>query len=131
MFGLTQLQGLVILFVLLPIVAAAVIVPLMVRWLSKGPRPTLTSELLASGTPGEGRILRVRTLGNIFDVRPMIKFDLEATVQGGDQPFDLEVVQSFPRAMSGHFRPGDIVQLRVSPDRSAGAIEWGYEAPET
>ena len=91
----------------------------------------LTSELLATGTPGEGRIRSVRTLGNILDTKPMIRFNLEASVEGGGEPFDLEVVQSFPRSMVGLFRTGDIVQLRLSPDRSAGAIEWGYEAPET
>ena len=120
-----------ILFVLLPIVAGVVIVPLLVRWLSKGPRPMLTSEILATGTPGEGTILNVRPLGNIFDTRPMVRFNLQATVEGDNQPFDLEVVQSFPRSMTGLFRPGDIVRLRLSPDRSTGAIEWGYEAPET
>src|SRR5262249_19599887 len=113
------------------IAAAAVIVPLLVWWLSRGPRPTLTSELLASGTPGEGKILRVRILSNILDMRPMVRFELEATVEGGEGPFDLEVVQSFPRSMAGLFHPGEIVQLRLSPDRSAGAIEWSYRAPET
>lgn len=131
MFGLSQMQGLVIIFVLLPIAAAVVIVPLMVRWLSKGPKPMLTSELLASGTPAEGRILSVRSLGNILDVRPMVRFELEATTGSGEEPFDLELVQSFPRSMVGVFQPGDIVRLRVSPDRSTGAIEWGYEVPES
>jgi hypothetical protein len=120
---------LVIIFVLLPIVAGLVIVPLLVRWLSKGPRPVLTSELLASGTPAEGRILSTRTLGNVLDIRPMVRFDLEATVEGAE-PFELQIVQSFPRSTAGVFRPGDIVRLRLSPDRSAGAIEWGYETPE-
>ena len=128
--GFSQLQGLVIIFVLLPIVVAVVMVPLMVRWLSRGPRPMLTSELLASGTPAEGRILSIRSLGNILDVRPMVRFDLEATVESGEEPFQLQIVQSFPRSMVGVFQPGDIVRLRLSPDRSTGAIEWGYEAPE-
>lgn len=129
-FGLTPTQELVIIFVLLPIVAAALIVPLMVWWLSRGPVPMLTSELLAHGTPAEGRILSVRSLGTIFDVRPMVRFALLATVGAGEEPFEIEVVQSLPRSMIGEFRPGDIVQLRMSPDRSTGAIELGYEAPE-
>ena len=115
---------------LLPIIVAVVFVPLMVRWLSKGPTPILTSELLATGTPAEGRVLSVRTLGNILDVRPMVRFDLEATVDGGGEPFQLQVVQSFPRSVVGALKPGDIVRLRLSPDRSTGAIEWGYETPE-
>jgi hypothetical protein len=128
-FGLSQVQALVIIFILLPIVAAAVIVPLLVRWMSKGPRPILTSELLAHGTPAEGKILNIRSLGNVLDFRPMVRFRLEVTVHAGEEPFELEVVQSLPRSMVGVFRTGDMVQVRLSPDRSAGAIEWGYEAP--
>jgi hypothetical protein len=130
-FGLSQLQALVIIFILLPIVAAAVLVPLMVRWLSRGPKPILISELLAHGIPAEGKILTTKSLGNIFDFRPMVRFNLQATVEAGEEPFELEVVQALPRSMVGVFRPGDIVKLRLSPDRSAGAIEWGYSAPET
>lgn len=105
--------------------------PLLVRWLSKGPRPLLTSELLATGTPAEGTIVKTKNLGNILDTKPMIRINLEATVEGESEPFELVVVQSFPRSVVGLFRPGDVVQLRVSPDRSTGAIEWGYEAPDT
>jgi hypothetical protein len=128
--GLTQVQELVILFVLLPIVVAAIMVPLMVWRLSKGPRPILTSELLAHGTPADGKILSVRSLGNVLDPRPMVRFKLEVTVEPSEETFELEVVQSFPRSLVHLFRPGDLVRLRLSPDRSAGAIEWGYEVPE-
>jgi hypothetical protein len=128
--GLSQAQGLVIVFVILPIVAGAIIVPLLVWRLSKSPRPMLTSELLAQGTPAEGTILNVRSLGNVLDSRPMVRFRLRVTVEAGDVPFELEVVQAFPRSMVGVFRPGDIVRLRLSPDRSIGAIEYGYEPPE-
>ena len=114
---------------MLPIVFAAIFVPLLVRWLSRGPRPILTSELLATGTRAEGTIREVRSLGNILDMRPMTRFVVEVTVDGGD-PFELVVVQSLPRSMVGVLRRGDIVQLRLSPDQSAGAIELGYDAPE-
>jgi hypothetical protein len=128
--GLTQVQELVILFVLLPIVVAVILVPLMVWRLSKGPRPILTSELLAHGIPADGKVLTVRSLGNVLDSRPMVRFQLEVTGGTGEEPFELEVVQSFPRSMVNAFQPGDIVRLRLSPDRSVGAIEWGYEVPE-
>jgi hypothetical protein len=130
MLGLSQTQGLVILFVLLPIVVGAILVPLLVWHLSKGPRPVLTSELLAHGTPAEGTILAVRSLGNVLDVRPMVRFDLEVTAEPGEEPFELQVVQSIPRRMVGLFQPGDIVRLRLAADHSAGAIEWGYEVPD-
>ncbi len=130
-FGLTQVQALVILFVVLPLVAAAVIVPVMVWWLSRGPKPVLTSELLARGVPAEGTIRSIRRLGTILDTRPMIRFTLDVVAEPGAEPFELEVVQAFPRSMLGVFQPGDIVRLRLSPDRTAGAIEWGYERPES
>ena len=119
----------VVLFILLPIVAAVIIVPILVWWLSKGPRPMLTSELLAQGIPAEGRIVRIRSLGSMFDARPMLRVSLQVTEASSGEPFDLDVVQSFPRSMVGVFRPGDIVNVRLSEDHSMGAIEWGYEVP--
>ena len=89
----------------------------------------LTSELLAHGVPAEGRIVGIKPLGGILDARPMVRFSLQVTDDSGGEPFDLDVVQSFPRSMVWEFRPGDIVNVRLSEDRSIGAIEWGYEAP--
>lgn len=119
-----------VLFVLLPIVVAAILVPVMVRLLSRGPTPMLTSEILAHGDPAEGTVVSAKSLGNLFDVRPMIRIDLQVTTGPTDEPFPLQVVQSFPRSMVGVFRSGDVVKVRLSPDRTAGAIEWGYEAPD-
>lgn len=129
MFGLSQTQALVVLFILVPVAAAAVIVPALVWWLSRGETPTLTSELLADGTPAEGTIVGIRSLGNILDTRPMVRFRLRVSEQPGADPFDLDVVQAVPRTMVGVYRAGDIVRVRLSPDRSEGAIEWGYEEP--
>lgn len=129
-FGLSQTQALVILFILLPLVLAGVLVPTMVWWLSRGPRPTLTSELLSEGTPAEGTILSIRSLGTVLDARPMVRFRLRVDGRTPAGPEELEVVQAVPRTMLGVFRPGDVVRVRLSADRSAGAIEWGYEAPE-
>ena len=117
------------LFILLPVVAALVIVPLLVWRLSGGPKPLLTSEILANGLPGEGEILNIRSLGNILDVRPMVRFGLRVTAGPDEEPFELEVVQSLPRSMVGVFRPGDRVQVRLTPDHTRGAIVWGYENP--
>ena len=129
-FGLSQTQALVILFIVLPIVLAAILVPTMVWWLSRGPRPVLTSELLTDGAPADGEILRIRSLGNVLDLRPMVEFTLRVRASSGEEPFDLKVVQAVPRTMLGLFRTGDQVRVRLSADRSAGAIEWGYDAPE-
>lgn len=119
--GLSPVQALVILFVVLPIVAAAVIVPLVGWRTSKGPRPVLTSEILATGQPARGEILEVRSLGTILDVKPMVRFRLRVSAPA-DEPFDLTVVQSLPRSLVGRYRRGDVVELRVTSDRAAAAI---------
>ncbi len=129
LFGLTTTQALVVLFVLLPFALAAVIVPLVAwRW-SREPRPVLTSEILAGGLPAEAEIISVRPLGTFLDVRPMVRFQLLVTVSPGEDRFELEVVQSLPRGVVRDFRPGDIVEIRVTEDRSAGAIVWGGARP--
>ena len=114
-----------VLFILLPIVLGALLVPFMVWRSSRGPRPILTSEILANGVPAEAEILSIRPLGSILDMRPMVRFVLRV-VDGADEgPFELEVVQSLPRAVVGTFRPGDRVEVRLTPDHSAGAVVWG------
>jgi hypothetical protein len=115
----------VVLFILLPIALAAVLVPIMVWRSSRGPRPILTSEILANGVPGEAEILSVRPLGSILDMRPMVRFVLRVTDRADGGPFELEVVQSLPRAVIGTFRPGDRVEVRLTPDHAAGAVVWG------
>lgn len=123
-FGLSPVQALVILFVVLPVVLGAVIVPLVGWRTSKGPRPVLTSDILATGQPARGEILEVRSLGTILDVKPMVRFRLRVSEPAGE-PFDLTVVQALPRSLVGRFRRGDVVELRVTADRSAGAIVVG------
>jgi hypothetical protein len=127
--ALTQGQGLVLIFVVLPIVLAAVLVPLMVWRNSRGPRPVLTSEILASGVRGEAEIVSVRTVGSILDPRPMVRFQLKVKAAPDEPPFDLEVVQSLPRYVIGEFRSGEVVEVRLTPDRTAGAVVWGPQAP--
>ena len=121
-FGLSQTQALVILFVILPFATAAVVVPLVAWRNSSGPKPVLTSDILAHGDPGQAEIVTVRTLGSILELRPMVRFQLR--VQEPDQ-FDLEVVQALPRGVIGRFRPGDVVDVRLTPDHAAGAVVWG------
>ncbi len=114
-----------VVFILLPIVVAGVLVPIMVWRTSRGPRPILTSEILASGVPAEAEILSVRPLGSILDLRPMVRFVLRVVDGADGGPFELEVVQSLPRAALGTFRPGDRVEVRLTPDHTAGAVVWG------
>jgi len=127
---LSPSQALVLLFVVLPFVLAALVVP-FVSWRHRNdPKPVLTSEILATGVRGTAEILSVRSLGNILDVKPMVRFILrvtESSASGADsgETFDLEVVQSIPRSLVGAYRPGDTVEVRLTADRSAGAVVLG------
>jgi len=126
LFGLSPTQGLVVLFVLAPFAVAGVVIPLVAWRTSGAPRPVLTSEILANGRPAEAEILSVRNLGNILDARPMVRFALRVLADGDDQlPWDLEVVQWIPRRLVATFRPGDVVEIRLTADGSAGAVVWG------
>jgi len=125
LFGLSQTQALVVIFLLAPLGVALVLVPLYAWASSRGLRPLLTSEILASGLPGEGQILSVRNLGSVLDLKPMVRLSLAVSPAGGDASFEVEVVQAFPRAVALSWRPGDLVEVRFTPDRRAAAVVWG------
>jgi len=117
----TQVQALVLLFVVLPFAVAGGVVA-FVSWRAKsGPAPTRTSTVLASGVPGEAEVLAVRSFGGLLDTRPMVRLDLRITTPS--QPaFDLQVTQSLPRPYARALRVGDRVEVRVLADRSAAAV---------
>ncbi len=106
------------------LVAGAVIA--FVAWRSKGkPAPIRTSTILAEGQPAEAEVLSVKPLGSFLEVRPMVRFLLRVR-SGGDEPFDLEVIQSLPRSAMREFHTGDVIEVRLTADRSAGAVVWGW-----
>jgi hypothetical protein len=110
--------------VLLPFAAAALVIP-FVAWRSRNwPKPMLTRDILATGERAQGEILSVRNMGTIVDLRPMVKVLVNVSAPDSDQPFELEVVQSFPRSVIYGLRPGEKVEVRLSPDHTAGAIVW-------
>jgi len=109
----------------LPFLVAGVVIA-FVAWRSKGkPAPVRTSTILAEGQPAEAEVLSVRPLGSILDMRPMVRFMLRVR-PGGDAPFDLEVIQSMPRGAVRDFQAGDVIEVRLTPDHSAGAVVWGW-----
>jgi len=123
--GVTQSQELVLLFVVLPVLVAPVVIG-FVAWRSSGkPPPVRTSTILADGQPAEAEILAIKSMGGIVDMRPMVRFSLRVTSGPDEAPFDLEVTQSVPRGLVREFRVGASVEVRVTADRSAGAIVWG------
>ncbi|HEY3811520.1 MAG TPA: hypothetical protein VGL49_08800 [Acidimicrobiales bacterium] len=108
---------------MLPFVVAGPVIA-FVSWRSSGtPPPVRTSTILAEGDPAEGEVLSVKLLGTFLDMRPMVRFSLRVHVDG-ESAFDLEVVQSLPRGVARDYHTGDLVELRLTHDRSAGAVVW-------
>jgi hypothetical protein len=128
LFGLSPTQALVVLFVVLPFAVAAIVIPFVAWRNASGPRPILTSEILAHGVLAQAEILSVRQLGTFLDLRPMVRFQLRVTASP-DPPFELEVIQSLPRYAVRDFRPGDRIEVRLTPDHSAGAVVWSGLPP--
>jgi len=118
---MTQVQALVLLFVVLPFVVAGGVIA-FINWRSSAtPPPVRTSTILATGDPGDGEVLAIRSFGGLLDTKPMVRLDLRVTT-AGRPAFDLQVTQSLPRPFARGLRVGDHVEVRVLPDRSAAAV---------
>ena len=123
--AITQAQGLVLLFVVLPfLVAGPVIAFVSWRWRGR-PAPVRTSTILAEGDPAEAEVLAIKPMGGFLDTRPMIRFSLRIRPGAGEDPFDLLVTQSMPRAVAREIRVGETVDVRVTRDHANAAIVWG------
>ncbi len=125
--AITQALALVLLFVVLPFgVAAAVIA--YVSWRSgRGPAPVRTSQILATGDPGHAEVLTIKSMGGFLDPRPMVRLGLRITDIRGEAPFDVEVTQSLPRASLRDLHAGDVVEVRVTADRTHAAVVLGAD----
>ena len=116
-------QGLllILLFLVLPFLVAGGVIA-FISWRSDGgPPPVRTSDVLATGDVGQAEVLAVKNMGGFMDPRPMIRVSLRVTMSEG-APFDLEVTQSIPRPFLGDVAPGNVTEVRVTPDRQTGAI---------
>jgi hypothetical protein len=123
--GVTQTQALLVLFVLLPFPVAGAVIAFVAWRSSSDPPPVLTSVILADGDPATAEVLSVKALGGLVDIRPMVRFSLRVNAGPDEAPFELEVVQSLPRGAAREIHAGDLVEVRVTADRSAGAVVWG------
>ena len=113
--------ALVLLFVVLPFAVAGLVI-WFVSWRTSGqPPPPRTSDILRAGETAEAEILTVRNLGQILDVKPMVRVGLRVTPASGE-PFEIGVTQAFARAEIRALQVGRTVPVRVLPDRSAAAI---------
>ena len=129
MLGVTQAQALLFLFVVLPVILAGVVVALVSWRSSSDPPPVRTSTILATGLPATAEVLSIKPVGLLLDVRPMVRLLLRVDAGPDEALFELEVTQSLPRAVARAIRPGDVVEVRVTADRSAGAVLSGEPPP--
>jgi hypothetical protein len=121
-----QTISLLVLFIVVPIAVGVGIMTVMTRRGPVAEPGTLTSELLATGEPAEAEVLELRSLGSIFDIRPMVRLRLEVHPATGTT-FELTVVQSLPRRAARTLTPGTRVQARLGPNRTTGAIILGAD----
>ena len=118
---MSQALALLLLFVVLPFVVAGLVIAFVSWRASGGPPPIRTSEVLATGEAGSAEVLAVKPMGGFLDPRPMVRMDLRVRV-GATEEFELQVTQSIPRGRLRDIRPGETVEVRVTGDRSAGAV---------
>lgn len=112
---------LVLLFVVLPFAVAGLVLG-FVSWRTSGdPAPPRTSDILRTGDAADAEILVVRNMGQILDVKPMVRVRLRVTPASAE-PFEIEVTQSFARDEMRALQVGRTVPVRVLADRSAAAI---------
>ncbi|GAC1308773.1 MAG: hypothetical protein NVSMB16_05080 [Acidimicrobiales bacterium] len=112
---------LLLLFVVAPFLVAGLVVGVMAWTSRKDEPPVRTSTVLRTGRQVWAGVVRVRNLGSVLDVRPMV----EVTVRiAGEHTGTREVIvtQAMPRGAVRSLRPGDQVELRVLPEHSAAAI---------
>lgn len=90
-------MALLILFVVVPVVAAVAVIAFE-QWRSPTvPAGYLTSELLRDGTPATATLLDWQTRGQSFlDQRPMVTFRVAVH---DDEPAELTITQSVPRGV--------------------------------
>jgi hypothetical protein len=123
----SQGTALVLLFVVVPVVAAVAVVA-FVQWRSPAvPEGHLTSEVLRHGTPADATLLEWRTPGQSFlDARPMVTFRVALRDK---EPAELDITQSVPRGILRAMKPGMPLAVRLSHDGLAGAVVLDPEGP--
>jgi len=126
--AMTQVQALVLLFVVLPFVVAGAVIAFINWRSSSAPAPVRTSTILATGDTAEGEVLAIKSFGGLLDTRPMVRLDLRVST-AGERAFDLQVTQSLPRPFARALRVGDRVEVRVLPDHTAAAVVPAPEGP--
>jgi hypothetical protein len=108
-----------LLFVLLPLVLAPLVIWFVARHSPDVPKAYRTSELLLDGEPAQAELLEWKNKGPfLLDSRPMVAFKLR--IIGED--VEMSITQSVPKPLLSGLSEGMTLDVRLSPDRTAGAI---------
>ncbi|GAC1544262.1 MAG: hypothetical protein NVS3B12_32950 [Acidimicrobiales bacterium] len=113
--------ALLLLFVVAPFLVAGLVIGVIAWTTRKDELPVRTSTVLRTGRQVWAEVIRVRNLGSVLDVRPMV----EVTVRIADEPTgnqEVMVTQAMPRRAVRRLRPGAQVELRVLAEPLAAAI---------
>jgi hypothetical protein len=108
-----------VIFVVMPLVAAPIVVALVARRSPSMPAGYRTSELLAHGEAASGELVEWANKGLLLDRRPMVAMRVRVDV---GEPFELTITQSVARADLARLQAGMTVDLRLSPDHRVGAV---------
>jgi len=120
---LSQSAELLLLFVVAPFFVAGIVIAIVVSRAETVPPELRTSALLENGEPARAELVDWRNRAMFFlDRRPMVAFRL--SVHGSGEPFELVVVQSVTRQVLSGLSRGMDVDVRLSADRTAGAIDF-------
>lgn len=122
---MSQTAGLLLLFVVLPVVVAPLVFWIVGRGTPPVPVERTTSDLLENGVAATGELLRWRVLSTfLLDRRPMVAFDvrLDTAAPTGDD--ELTLTQSVPRPLLQELHPGMRVHVRLSEDGTTGAVDF-------
>ncbi|GAC1587704.1 MAG: hypothetical protein NVS3B21_02850 [Acidimicrobiales bacterium] len=112
---------LLLLFVVAPFLVAALVLG-VIAWTTRNDDvPVRTSTVLQTGRQEWAEIIRMRTLGSVLDLRPIVEVVVRIADEQ-DGPHDMIVTQAIPRRAVRTLRPGDRVELRVLAEYSAAAI---------
>ena len=124
---MSQGVALLLLFVVVPVVAAVAVVAL-VQWRSPAvPAGHRTSELLRDGIRTTATLLDWHTPGQSFlDRRPMVSFRVAVHDAAAAE---LTITQSVPRGVLHRMKPGMPLDVSLSKDGLAGAVVFQRDEP--
>ncbi len=77
--------------------------------------------LRATGMPARARILSMRQTGTLVNYQPQVELEVEAGADGA-APSRLTLRVVVPQAHVAAVQPGQVIRIRIDPDRPTRAV---------